>query len=346
MWVVLFTVAAMAGADEACLEWHNRLPSPQGHNAFTDLISWNGAWYACFRHGQSHGSLDGAIHVLQSPDMKTWSPCAVLDTAGDDRDPHFVSSGDALHVYFGTWDCVHKEGAALPDRGMVRSYCASTHDGRAWSPVKGVWKPGWWLWRVRHYNGRFYSAAYTAVRPKPAVRETLLLESVDGLAWTETAVLTRERASGEADFLIRPDGELLLISRTGDKAGDAMLITGNVNTKVFNTRGLGVLVHSPALVETRGRLFVAGRGRDAAGYVTRFWELELNHEARLVELATLPGNGDTAYPGLAADPDASGDAPAFFLTWYSQHEIPPNEPARKDDAWVYAGRLVIKGRRQ
>lgn len=345
-WMFLLAVTALAGTEDGRLEWHERIACPAGHNAFTDLASWNGAWYMCFRHGQSHGSMDGAIHILRSPDMKTWTPCAVLDTAGDDRDPHLVAAPGALYVYFGTWDCVHKDGADLPDRGTVRSYCASTKDGTAWSPIQGVWKPGWWLWRVRHYSGRFYSAAYTAVRPKPASRETLLLESPDGLAWSETAALTRERNAGEADFLIRPNGDLVLVSRTGDKAGDAMLITGNINTKVFETQALSVLVHSPALVETAGRIFLAGRGKTAAGYVTQLWELQTGDAAGLVELATLPSGGDTAYPGLAAAPAPSGDDPALFVTWYSQHENPPNEPAAKNDAGVYAGRIVVGPRRQ
>ncbi|MCX5770651.1 MAG: sialidase family protein [Candidatus Hydrogenedentes bacterium] len=229
--------ASTAWAESAQLDWVERIYGDGRHNAFTDLVQWNGQYYVCFRHAESHMSLDGQIRVMRSADLHAWEPCGTIDTAGDDRDPHLSPAGDRLYVFFGTWDIVHQPGNKLLDRSSVRSYCAYTTDGSTWSKVDATYEPGWWLWRVSRNNGRqdgarqdgarqdgglFYSAAYTAVRPTPAARETRLLQSSDGINWTLVSTVTRERNAGEADMVFEPDGSIWLISRTGDQSGGAM----------------------------------------------------------------------------------------------------------------------------
>ena len=46
------------------------------HNAFTDLVRWKDQYYVCYRVGTAHNSTDGEIHVMRSPDMRTWTPAA------------------------------------------------------------------------------------------------------------------------------------------------------------------------------------------------------------------------------------------------------------------------------
>lgn len=336
--MVLLSIPSMSSA-ETTLDWHQAVAADGTHNAFTDLIQWKDAYYLCFRHGASHGSMDGDIRVVSSTDMKTWSPCGVLDTLGDDRDPHFVATDDTLFVYFGTWDLAHQEGHALPSRGKVRSYFASTQDGTTWSKVQAVYEPGFWMWRVRRHDGVFYSAAYTAVRPVPDMRETRLVKSTDGLEWTTVATVTTERMAGEADFHWTPSGEVWIISRTGDEAGDAEWFRSDASMTSWKSTPTGVLIHSPAIVEWRDRVFIAGRGK-AEKSVTRLWEIV---GETIVERLTLPSAGDTSYPGLIVDPASlDTDTPAFFISWYSQHEIDTKDPAKKNSAHVYVGHVTVK----
>lgn len=321
-----------------------RVPTGQGHNAFTDLVRWKDNYYLCYRNASSPMSMDGRIHVLRSPDMKSWQPSGVLDTFGDDRDPHFVAAPDTLYVFFGTWNLVHAKDNGLPDRGCVRSYFASSTDGAKWSKIQGVYEEGWWLWRVRQYNGAFYSAAYTACRPTPPFRETRLVSSTDALNWTTVASITKDRMAGEADFIIEKDGDLRMLSRTGDKDAGAMWITGNINTGDYKFANLGVLVHSPALLETPIGLFVAGRGGQNKNYDTRVWKWD---DDTLQTQLTLPSSGDNAYPGFIVDTNSAPTSPAFFISWYSQHEDSPDNKQTKaysadaDGAAVYVGRLVF-----
>lgn len=339
--VVLVLAATIPATAESRIDWMEKVYADGEHNAFTDLVRWKDRFYLCFRHGTGHGSMDGEIRVMRSDDMKTWTPCGTLSTDGDDRDPHFAVTDDTLYVYFGTWSLVHQPGHALPSRGEVRSYFATSADGETWSKIQAVYEPGFWMWRVRHHDGVFYSAAYTAVRPKPDTRETRLVRSEDGLNWELLSVVTTERMAGEADMLFFPDDTMWLISRTGDEAGDAVWFRGDASKTQWTGADTGVLIHSPAIAQWKDRYFISGRGRGDDGMVTKLWELY--EDGRIEERLTLPSGGDTAYPGLIVDESSLGSGtPALFVTWYSQHEREQEPVHTKDTSSIYAARVVIE----
>ncbi len=331
--VAAITASATAGA-QAKIDWQVTVYADGGHNAFTDLAYWNDAYYICFRQGEHHLSMDGVIRVLRSDDMKTWEPCGLIRTLGDDRDPHFAQTDDRLFVYFGVWDLQFGSGTRLPDRGSVRSHVAYTTDGETWSDVQGVFEPGWWLWRVRHHEGMFYSLAYTAKRPRPTMRETLLLRSKDGLDWERVSLVTNERMCGEADLRFNEDGSMWVVSRTGDEAGDAARFESDPSLMHWKRRDIGTLIHAPAIANWGDRFFVAGRGRTDGEYDTQLWEI---NGASVTPLLTLPSGGDTSYPGLLPDKDADPNGPpAFYITWYSQHEA-----RDRHEANIYAARITL-----
>ncbi len=328
---IVFSINAGA---ETNIDWQVTVYADGGHNAFTDLAYWKEAYYVCFRSGEHHLSMDGIIRVMRSEDMRSWEPCGTIRTHGDDRDPHFAVTEDRLYVYFGVWDLQFGDGPKLPDRGSVRSHVAFTSDGESWSDVSGVFEPGWWLWRVRHHDGTFYSLAYTAKRPRPNMRETLLIRSDDGLNWERVSRVTNERMCGEADLRFNDDGSMWIISRTGDEAGDAARFDSDPSLMKWTRRDMGTLIHAPAIANWGERFFVAGRGRTDGAYDTQFWEID---DASVKPLLTLPSGGDTSYPGLIPDPNADPDGPpAFFITWYSEHEA----NARRE-ANIYAARITI-----
>ena len=335
-----FVCPCVARAD-AALDWMQTAFSDGKHNAFTDLILWHGKYFLCFRHAESHMSMDGEIRVMSSADMKTWTPCGTLDTLADDRDPHFAATDDELFVYFGAWNLKHAEGHGLPDRDCVRSYYASTKDGETWTKIQGVYEPGWWLWRVRHHDGAFYSMAYTASRPKPPARETRLLRSENGLDWTLVTTVTKERMAGEADILFRKDGTSWIISRTGDDAGDAMWFRGDATLTQWTPTNTGILIHAPAFAVWKDRVFISGRARaEEKKSVTKIWEIAGD---KIEERITLPSGGDTSYPGLVVDPASeNADAPSLFVSWYSQHERETTPNSTKNTASIYVGRVTIR----
>lgn len=327
-------LSATCASAQAKLDWMEKVHDDGRHNAFTDLIRWNDAYYLCFRHAATHMSMDGEIRIMRSTDLKKWEACATLDTVCDDRDPHFVSDGKKLYCYFGVWDLVHMPNHALPDRSSVQSYFASTEDGGNWSKIQGVYEPKWWLWRVRYHDGYLYSAAYTAVRPKPDSRETRLVRSRDGLEWETVSVATTAHGAGEADLYFPAEGGVHLLSRTGDAPGNAFWFRADKEMKTWTETDTGVLVHSPAFCPWRGQFFVAGRGKNDKESVTRVWRTKGD---TLEEVITLPSKGDTSYPGLLPD-ESAPDQTALFISWYSQHE----SAGDKGHASIYVGRIVVE----
>ncbi len=338
-WIVLgigLAVVSAAGSAEPAIDWMTKVYDDGEHNAFTDLISWKGQYYLCFRHGASHLSMDGEIRVMRSTDLKTWEACGTVDTLGDDRDPHFTTNDQALYVFFGTWDLMHDAGNGVPGRGKLRSHFASSADGVTWSKVQGVYEPLWWLWRVRWHQGAFYSVAYYLTWPATPSGEAKLLRSEDALHWTVVSTISKDFVPDEADFRFLPDGSMETILRTCAGSGNALWAKSDPTLTQWQQEDAGALVHSPGMVTWKNRCFVAGRGKDEKTSVTRLWEL-VGHQVQ--PLLTLPSSGDTAYPGLIIDPaTANAERPAFFITWYSQHERATDKP---NQAAVYVARITL-----
>lgn len=331
---LLASLTGVACAGTA-IDWMAKVYDDGAHNAFTDLVLWKGQYYLCFRHGASHLSMDGEIRVMRSPDMKAWTECGVVDTPADDRDPHFAVGEDNLHLFFGAWDLRHDAGNGVPGRGQLRSYMSVSQDGEHWAAAKGVFEPCWWLWRVRLHEGIFYSVAYYIEWPSTQAGEARLLRSEDGLAWTPVSMLTKDFLPDESDFRFLDDGSLEVIMRTCAGSGNALWLRSDPTRTAWEQRDAGVLVHSPALCTVGDRCFVAGRGRADDMSITALWELgENGPEALLI----LPSAGDTAYPGLVADPAAPEGEVALFITWYSQHE---SGESPGDHASIYAARVRV-----
>lgn len=332
--MLLSCMCMLPAAAEVEMLWHEvAAAQPDRHNAFTDLTHWKNQYWLCFRNGEHHVSMDGVIYILKSYDMRDWSVAAVLKTQGDDRDPHFTKTDDRLYCYFGVWDSIHGEGTKPPDRHRVRSHVAWTDDGKEWSKVHACWDPGFWIWRVREFDGVLYGAAYTAVRPKPSMRETFLLKSTDGYTFEKVSLVTDKGSAGEADFWINGDGSMTLVTRT---EGNAWIYKSKDDTFSEWNDGheLEGLVHAPVAAFWGDRIFLAGRDRDPGGKtVARVWELNDN---AITPLFTLPSSGDTSYCGLIPNPGAPEQGPPrLFVSWYSQHE------SSGRDAKVFIGEIML-----
>ena len=102
--IVLGTLAVAANLSGQTTTASNAVPelisvkkiasSPQ-HEAFTDLIQFNGKWFCTFRKSKAHVGGDGKIPVLVSDDGEKWKTAAELTEQGIDlRDPKFSITPD------------------------------------------------------------------------------------------------------------------------------------------------------------------------------------------------------------------------------------------------------------
>ena len=78
------------------------------HNAFTDLVRWQGQFWLTFRSCPDGHSVypTASVIVLSSTDGKEWAQVHRFHVAKrDTRDPHFLVFNEKLFVYTGTWYC-------------------------------------------------------------------------------------------------------------------------------------------------------------------------------------------------------------------------------------------------
>src|SRR2546423_13426796 len=65
------------------------------HNAFTDLMRFDGNWFCTFRESQAHVGGNGKIRLLTSTNGESWEPIALLSEEGVDlRDPKLSITPD------------------------------------------------------------------------------------------------------------------------------------------------------------------------------------------------------------------------------------------------------------
>lgn len=287
------------------------------HNAFTDLAYWQGCYWTSYRKGSAHVSMDGEVCLSVSADRTRFREAARLKVPGDNRDPKLVAMNDGrLAMLFPSWVGGY---AAL----HLQQFIAFSHDGFNWSEPLSILEPHWWLWRVVEYQGRYYGAAYTyrdAETGGRRVRQRFMV-SDDMLRW-ETLGQTGEDSLSESDFRFRPDGEVWMISRCSEPpTAPAHFCTSRPPYTEWETRPLDVMIHSPAMLEHDGALYVAGRRHapqegDAtfpfeSAMSLGIWRVERN---RALPVLRIPAGGDCAYPGFIKDPEGR-----ICLTYYSQH---------------------------
>ena len=73
--------------------------------------------------------------------------------------------------------------------------------------------------------------------------------------------------AGEADVIFRPDGELWCVSRTRRENQHSLLYTSSPPYEEWSCVDLETLIHCPALCESAGKVYVAGRRDPTAPWV-------------------------------------------------------------------------------
>lgn len=278
------------------------------HNAFTDLIRYEGRLFCVFREGAKHQvSPDGRIRVLASRDGGEWTSVALLASElGDLRDPHLsvTPRGELMLV----------AAIALNPGGPHRhqTYAFFSRDGANWSEPTPIGEPDYWLWRVAWHKGKAYAVGYPT---NPGGRAARLYHSEDGRKFrTLVAELPAPDAPNETDFAFLPDGTMLILARRGGGARTAALLTASPPYTDWRVDDLGRQLGGPALLRLPdGRLLAAGRIHPEGGSRTALLWLD-REQKQFREILVLPSKGDSSYPGLVYE---GGE---LLVSYYSSHE--------------------------
>ena len=287
---------------EARMIW-DRAP----HNAFTDLVRFDGRWLCTFREGETHISPDGALRVIASSDGENWDSLALLRAQDADlRDPKLTVSPDGQLQL--------SAAGAWHDKALHthQSWVWFSQDGRAWSERQRIGDPDFWLWRITWHEDRAYAIGYSC-SADPSIR---LYCSDDGRQFVP--LVSRLFDIG------RPSETAIVFS--GDTAHCLLRRDGNPSTGLLGSseppytqwrwQDLGVRVGGPHMLALAdGRMVAAVRLYDGA-IRTSLCTLEPGR-GRLTEVLQLPSGGDTSYAGLSLSDGL------LSVSYYSSHEGKP-----------------------
>jgi hypothetical protein len=275
------------------------------HNAFTDLVRFEGRWYCVFREGKGHVSPDGALRVLTSSNGWDWTSAALLThPAADLRDPKIVVTPNQQLMLNGA--------AALHEPASVRhqSLVWFSADGREWSDAVEIGDPNVWLWRVQWHKEKAYSIGYSTVEE----RFTRLYRSGNGRdfeSWVPE--LFSEGYPNESALVFLPDETALCLLRRDGNPGSAQLGFASPPYNKWRWEDLGVRIGGPHLIRLpEGRIIAAVRLYDDAVRTSLMW---LDPDGpKLTEFLALPSGGDTSYAGMVWHENH------LWVSYYSSHE--------------------------
>ncbi|MCH8193704.1 MAG: hypothetical protein IIA65_06775 [Planctomycetes bacterium] len=296
------------------------------HNAFTDLIRFEGMFYLTFRSCPDGHMVHptASIIILASTDAQQWKQVHRFRVAKrDTRDPHFLVFKDRLFVYTGTWYC----GETSPryqdyDLNKHLGYAAWSDDGVKWtSPVMLEGTFGHYIWRANAFAGKAYLCGrrkknFAMVpRGEGLIVESALLESCDGLVW-RTSALFQEVHGDETAFQFEMDGAIVAVGRRGrDKA---QLLRSKRPYTQWQRKELDRYIGGPLLTRWGNRYVVGGRRIFDEPRTSLCWLVD----DQLHEFAELPSGGDNSYPGFVQlSPNRA------VVSWYSSHEKDGNGKA-------------------
>jgi hypothetical protein len=284
------------------------------HNAFTDLIHFQGKWFCTFRESEAHVGGNGKIRVLTSGDAERWESAALLTEAGVDlRDPKFsITSDGRLMLALG--GSIY-EGKILKGRQPRVSF---SRDGLAWSAPQKVLSEGDWLWRVTWHEGKAYGITYLSA-PAGATKSTTpaewivkLVESTNGVDYRVLKEFDVTGRPNEATvrFLANGDGVILLRRETKDK--EAWIGVSKAPYTDWKWQSAGMFVGGPNFIQLpNGKLVASGRQMAPGGPKTFVGEMTMNS---ITPKDILPSGGDCSYPGLVWHENK------LWVSYYSSHE--------------------------
>ncbi len=301
---MLTCVSAVAATQPGLVDVR-RVWSGAKHNAFGDLIRFQGTWFAVCREAPAHVPQDpghdddGRIRVITSNDGLSWTSAALVTEDGIDlRDPHLsVTPEGMLMLVMG--GSIY-EGKELKDKQPRVSF---SKDGRTWSAPVKVLEPGTWLWRVTWFNGRAYGVSYG--------KSTGLYASDDGVKYTQVAKFDIP-GSNETTLRFLADGRMVALLRRDYVAETNALIGVSAPPYTdWTWKDSGHRVGGPNFLPfADGSMWASGRDYKGA---TRTALARMTLDS-YTPVLSLPSSGDSSYPGMVWHDGM------LWILYYASHE--------------------------
>ncbi len=314
----VFTFSAIAEDHGIELIEVRRIWDEATHNAFTDLVRFQGDWYCAFREGETHGNHpSGRVRVIRSAEGTDWESVGLFEWEdGDVRDAKLsiTAEGNLMltsAVYF---------TAAANDIDR-QSVTWLTTDGEDWGSVYAcISGADTWRWNTTWANGMGYNAGYTG---KDAAGT--LYRTRDGKSWeTHVENFFPGGEGNETAFVFDPDGAGYCLLRDGPNGNGHIGVAQPPYTD-WTWTDLGTRLGGPEMIRlSDGRFLAAVRLYDENVRTSLCW-IDPD-EGTMTEFLELPSGGDTSYAGLVEHGDE------IWMSYYSSHE---------EKSIIYLARLRI-----
>jgi len=269
------------------------------HNAFTDLVLYQGALFCVFREGSAHVSPDGALRILCSHDAgENWQSVALLTSAHADL----------------------RDGKLIEFRGELLLL-------GGWSEPQAVADKGYWLWRLTEYQDALYGVGYRAGPDG----DTRLYKSNDGIEFTPWMPVFNDQGYVNESSLVFHQGSCFCLLRRDPVWSDEFLgLLGHSLPlppfKQWTWQTLDKRIGGPVLFVYQSRLMAVVRLYEGN---IRTALIEINQDTGAIhERLTLPSQGDTSYAGIVLKGDH------LWVSYYSSHEqvsVPDNIQVQSDN---------------
>lgn len=291
------------------------------HNAFTDLIYFNGKFYCTFREAaghvpKEHGE-DGKIRILESEDGKKWKSVALLEKDQYDlRDSKLSVTPDGrLMVLMG--GSVYDHGKFISRLNHVSFFNANEKKFSEPEPVnldETIRSLGDWLWRLTWKGDTGYGVVYRKMDKTGSM--AYLVSTKDGINYSLIYALDVYGLPGESTVDFLNDDEMVILMR---RDGEGQYgYWGKASPPYTNWKwiDMGYRLGGPDLIKTsNGKIVVGTRSFSDNMKKDPKTSLYLSDDnGKLDHLLTLPSGGDTSYPGMV---EHDGK---LWVSYYSSHE--------------------------
>jgi len=285
-----------------------KVPNDAPHNAFTDMVSWNGYHYLTYRSAPFHGSTaQSKIKVVRSTDFVNWEEVEEFSSQGNDiRDPKFGIIGTRLFVYI----VVRVAGV----EAKIQSYYSYTEDGTDWIALEEPEPEDLRFWRPKTFDNLMWYC------PIFVQGDLGLYNSTDGINWDKVSTIYDGEEADETDMEFLPDGRILCTIRQqlgtatfGNNKRTTIIAVSNAQyTKWDYEKSDLTRLDGPCLFSYDNRIYAVARYQPEVdnafqqiGSVLsrKRTALYLVEDDKLVHISNLPSGGDTSYPAAVISDD-------------------------------------------
>lgn len=267
------------------------------HNAFTDLIRFDNAFYCAFREAPAHVSgPSGSVRIIKSADGYHWKSIADFHIASKDiRDPKLTVTPN--HQLMVLMDVESYKQGKLVKRQPYISY--SDQSGARFSkPSRSYLDPAissWsnWVWRLTWHKGTGYAVVY---QPDGI----FLLQTQSGNQFKKVSRINIDGSPNESTIRFDEEGKMYVLIRreSGDKRG--VLATSRAPYREWNFHKLDVRLGGPDFTFLSDSVICIGSRKypeaGATNYSTALFLADRN--GQIFKTLPLPSKGDTGYPGI------------------------------------------------